>query len=230
MKVAILPRDGLSIIDAIEAFTEPTDWKKYCHLHSIAGNRRMVVYVMDPDRRALARQHNEAIILLQKTWREILRAFALALYEGRLIASAIEWPDSPSKQRIQVPAEKWMRLSPIPNDSSARGDGYRLVDILVQPAQGYTWDSARNSLGSKVIEAPRRRKRPPGRPSALQLVQKMMSERARSRELLGSMKEEANWLANWNNAQAGHPPITAKTIYNKVGKEYRRLRDASPAR
>ena len=126
-----------------------------------------------------------------------------------------------------------MRLSPNPNNSSAQGDGYRLVDILVQPTQGYTWDSARNSLGSNVhpvaIEAPRKDRRPPGRPSALQLIQKMMRERARSKELLGSMKEEADWLANWNNAQAGHPPITAKTIYNKVGEEYRRLRDASLA-
>jgi hypothetical protein len=219
---------GETLNGAIEKFTEPNAWFAYCKLKSDADEVRR--YVNHDGRTVIVRQPNPFANRLECSRQKIVADFSQALVEGKLIATAIEWPDGPLKVRIQVPGEKWPRLEFNFGDSSANGDGYRLIDIRVTPAPGLTWESARaqacpseNAANAPIV------RRGPGRPSALDKIKEKMAERAQNHQLRPSLKQEAGDLEEWNSAQPGHRKVSAKTICNNLGETYRRLRDASLA-
>lgn len=69
----------------------------------------------------------------------------------------------------------------------------------------------------------------PGKPTSMHLVEAETHARAARGELRPTMKEEAEHLSRWLIAtHPGAPPLTPKTIGNRLGTLYRRLRAARP--
>jgi len=67
----------------------------------------------------------------------------------------------------------------------------------------------------------------PGKPNYMHLVEAEMHARAGRRELRPTMKEEAEHLSRWLiETHPGAPPLKPKTIGNRLGILYKRLRPA----
>jgi hypothetical protein len=65
----------------------------------------------------------------------------------------------------------------------------------------------------------------PGRPTSMHLVMAEFKRRAGQNALLTTVTEESQWLADWlaDNHETD-PPLTAKTIKNKIAAEFRAAR------
>ena len=64
----------------------------------------------------------------------------------------------------------------------------------------------------------------PGRPSSMHLVEAEFSARCTRNEVEATLAEEAMVLAAWlRNKHPNSPPLTAKTIKNKLREAYRKF-------
>jgi hypothetical protein len=120
--------EELTLLDALEYFSERDAWQEYVRLQRFHGPRVVWVGGLLNAEDALAYRAVEL--------RQQLKSNLIAqLKEGFLVARAYVAPLRADSQRINIPAEKWTLLSVNFEQSTASGYGLDLFGIRVRKSE-----------------------------------------------------------------------------------------------
>ena len=90
----------------------------------------------------VARQRLSEGLPAMHRWAQLRTAFRARLQSGELVATGYVKPVRVGDGRIAIPADKWRFLQPDFRNSSAVGEGLKIVDVLVREATGVSSTAA----------------------------------------------------------------------------------------
>jgi hypothetical protein len=118
---------SVPLSEALERFSEPTDWKE---LRSLEPYALTIFWLGEPETES-DRLHSRYHRLKERLETE----FLAKLTAGSLRASGLVWPIGLNAKRRAIPAARWHKLEPDFAASEATGGGLRIVEIRVQESQ-----------------------------------------------------------------------------------------------
>lgn len=132
-------RKGLPLAEALKLLSDPELWRAYEQLRLQTTGKRMTShssFLARPSAAtvAAARADNNLITEREATFHKLVQLFQDRIAAGELLTSAIEHPRRVVSLRIYPKPDLWRRLRLNLGNSSAEGDGLKLLDIRVMQA------------------------------------------------------------------------------------------------
>jgi hypothetical protein len=172
--------------------------------------------------------------LIERTRAEVLQLMINDGCKRKWIAIGRSHPD---RGHAVVPAQYWPFLTIDMDSGSATGDGLafreiRCVRIAAIPEKALTLlvEETISPAISPAVDAPSstadeiRRTGAPGRPSSMDLIIAEFHKRCDTGVVQSTLIAEATHLKGWADAESITPPVTIKTIENRIRAPYRQAK------
>jgi hypothetical protein len=119
-----MPQQGLTLLQALERYSSSDDWQKYQELEPY---RLTILFLGKGYVTPEEQKYFDFLELRQRLEDHICELMG----RGELVASGYVKPLTPNAERVTIPPNKWRLLSVDFENSTAKGHGLFLVDIIV---------------------------------------------------------------------------------------------------
>ena len=148
---------GRSLADAIEFWSDSELWRNFERLRQQTKGKGIVTsskYLTAPlDSRATAADSDNRLIAERDgIHHQLIRQFMARLSSGDLAATGIEYPLKLDSKPIPIGSELWRHLRPNFTDSSAEGNGLKLIDIRVTKGIAGNLPQAPEDRGGRALD------------------------------------------------------------------------------